>query len=237
MSSEGLAERLARVSTELSANLSEEPTVHRVCEHVVELVPGCEMASVTLRRRDTWDSLGATDPLAQEADGLQYTLEEGPCLESSTHEEVLVSNHLSTEDRWPRWGPAAAARGVHSIASVPLGFGEDLLGALNLYARHEDAFDDESRELAVLYGMHAANAIRAAKLVSGLETALSSRHRIGIAQGVLMQRYSLSEYAAFDVLRRVSSRTNRKLRDVAEQVVATGDLPELPPAPVTDGGG
>jgi AmiR/NasT family two-component response regulator len=33
---------------------------------------------------------------------------------------------------------------------------------------------------------------------------------------------------AFDLLRTVSQRTNRKLREIADEVVHTGQLPELP---------
>jgi AmiR/NasT family two-component response regulator len=52
-----------------------------------------------------------------------------------------------------------------------------------------------------------------------LETALQTRHRIGLAQGMLMLRYGLNEDASFQVLRRLSSHKNLKLRDVARQVI------------------
>lgn len=42
---------------------------------------------------------------------------------------------------------------------------------------------------------------------------------MGPAQGVLMARQSISPGEAFDVLRRASQRTNRKLRDVAAEIV------------------
>jgi AmiR/NasT family two-component response regulator len=41
-----------------------------------------------------------------------------------------------------------------------------------------------------------------------------------------MERYDLDEDRAFDVLRRLSSQDNVKLRDLAAQVVSTRALPE-----------
>jgi AmiR/NasT family two-component response regulator len=63
--------------------------------------------------------------------------------------------------------------------------------------------------------------------VEGLRTAMRSRHLIGIAQGMLMERHGLSQDAAFEVLRRYSQIHNVKLRDVAAEVAA-----QTPSSPV-----
>jgi AmiR/NasT family two-component response regulator len=57
-----------------------------------------------------------------------------------------------------------------------------------------------------------------------LERALVSNRRIGMAIGVLMERHRLTEERAFDRLRDLSQRSNVKLRDVAEQLIYTGDI-------------
>ena len=56
-----------------------------------------------------------------------------------------------------------------------------------------------------------------------LQRALVSNRRIGMAMGILMERHRLTEEHAFDRLRDLSQRSNVKLRDVAEQVIYTGD--------------
>ena len=73
--------------------------------------------------------------------------------------------------------------------------------------------------------MHATNALNSARLVSGLQTAVHSRHLIGVAQGILMATYDLTMDQSFELLRRYSSQTNTKIRDVAQHVVDTGALP------------
>jgi AmiR/NasT family two-component response regulator len=57
-----------------------------------------------------------------------------------------------------------------------------------------------------------------------LERALVSNRRIGMAVGILMVTRRLSDDAAFDCLRQESQRRNIKLRDLAEQVIYTGEL-------------
>lgn len=62
--------------------------------------------------------------------------------------------------------------------------------------------------------------------ISHLQVALASNRHIGAAVGVLMAFRKVSEEQSFDLLRKTSQRTRRKLREVAEDVIRTGDLPE-----------
>lgn len=57
-----------------------------------------------------------------------------------------------------------------------------------------------------------------------LEDALASRDVIGQAKGLLMARQDITSDQAFDALRRASQRLNVKLRDVADDMVATNDI-------------
>lgn len=61
--------------------------------------------------------------------------------------------------------------------------------------------------------------------VAELQAALRSSREIGMAMGIVMERHRLSADRAFLVLQQISSRRNVKLRDVAEQIVATGEVP------------
>ena len=103
---------------------------------------------------------------------------------------------------------------------------QEALGALNLYSAKPHAYDSDSVDLALVFASHAATAISNAELVTGLQTALQSRHLIGVAQGILMAQYDMGLETAFEVLRRYSSHANVKLRDVALRVVELRSLPE-----------
>jgi hypothetical protein len=52
-----------------------------------------------------------------------------------------------------------------------------------------------------------------------LRAALASSRRIGMAMGIVVRQLDVDEDEAFDVLRRISQESNRKLRDVAEDIV------------------
>lgn len=58
--------------------------------------------------------------------------------------------------------------------------------------------------------------------IQHLLVALERRTVIGQATGIVMERFKLDADAAFGVLRRVSSQRNRKVIDIAEELVATG---------------
>ena len=61
----------------------------------------------------------------------------------------------------------------------------------------------------------------AAKLNENLREAIATREIIGEAKGILMARQACTSDEAFDILRRASQRTNRKLRDIAVELVST----------------
>jgi hypothetical protein len=118
---------------------------------------------------------------------------------------------------------------VVSMLAVRLAVGEVPIGALNLYSSRPDGFaDSDTLDLIFLYALHAAGSLAAAKEISGLQTAMQNRHTIGVAQGILMQRYGISVERAFEILRRYSSTQNVKLRDIAAYVVEHHHLPDAP---------
>lgn len=211
---------------------SERPTVNRVVELAVATVNHCHYAGVSLRHASgRIDTPACTDDLVAKADALQYELQEGPCLDAIRVDELYVVEDLSIDERWPHWGPQAAGLGFVSIVSVRLGTPRGIVGALNLYSRQRSAFDDDTVQVAYVYAAHAANALWAAQEVDGLRTAMRSRHLIGMAQGVLMERHGLTEDASFEVLRRYSQLHNVKLREVAAQVLADQSDAAPPKAP------
>jgi AmiR/NasT family two-component response regulator len=58
-----------------------------------------------------------------------------------------------------------------------------------------------------------------------LKRAVGTRQLIGQAQGILMERLKVTDERAFGLLVRASQDTNRKLVDIAAELVATGGLP------------
>jgi GAF domain-containing protein len=216
----------AELAAELTVPRDEVVTTNRILKWALEMVADADHVSITIRSGKRYRTLASSSDLARDCDRLQYELGEGPCIDSATHGDWFRSGDLAVDARWPRWGPVAARLGAGSLLSIRLLSEDKPFGALNLYSDDRGEFaDPEQVEIALLFTVHATSALVAARLVSDLETALSSRYDIGVAQGILMAAYDLTNEQSFAALRRVSSQTNVKLRDVAAEVIRTRRLP------------
>lgn len=228
----GLANQFAAVARALASDVTVDATLQRVVDVAGVIVPGCHHAGVTVLRRGRPETPAATDEVSAEVDRVQYETGEGPCLSAILEQPTYRTGDLSAETRWPKFArPAVERTGVLSVLAYRLFTEGDTLGALNLYSRERDAFDDEAEAIGTILAAQAALAFARARereQISGLEQAVASNRSIGMAIGILMAIQRIGQDEAFDLLRRVSQRTNRKLREIADEVVHTGQLPGAP---------
>jgi GAF domain-containing protein len=175
--------------------------------------------------------VAASASLARELDEVQYAQDAGPCLEAATTGHLVELPDTATEQRWVPFPELAAAEGCRSVLSFPLPRQELISGGLNVYARTTRPLDERTRRLAARFAAYAVVPVSnmylyqsAVERAEHLRAALDSRAVIDQAKGILMERHKLSADQAFTTLARVSMRTNRKVRDVAEWFVETGDL-------------
>lgn len=88
----------------------------------------------------------------------------------------------------------------------------------------QGAIEDGDDSLRAELNRSGRNLRAASERVDNLEIALQSSRRIGMAIGILMASNGVSETDAFGCLVQASQQRNRKLAQVAEDVVATGHL-------------
>jgi GAF domain-containing protein len=207
-------------------------TLTRVVELALATIEGCDYSGLFLVEGDTVTTPIHNDPIVDEIHALQHRLEEGPCLDAISQRAMLYADDIDSDPRWPRFGPDVGSLGIRSALALPLN-AEGCLGALNLYARFPAAFGVVDRAKGLILASLAGLAISAARThedddrrTEHLHAALITREVIGQAQGILMERERISAGQAFDVLRRASQHLNRKLRDVAQDLVDTGDNPD-----------
>jgi GAF domain-containing protein len=207
-------------------------TLAQVVETAVATVEGCDFAGLFLVEKDVITTPVRTDPIVEEVDLLQQQLGEGPCLDAVSQQLIFYVDDLGDDARWPHFGPQATAAGIRSLLALPL-VTDGRLGALNLYARYPAAFGVVDRAKGLLLAALAGLAVSAARShedeerrSENLNMALGTREVIGQAQGILMERERITSAEAFDILRHASQHLNRKLRDVAQDLVDTGERPE-----------
>ena len=92
------------------------------------------------------------------------------------------------------------------------------------YARRQATLS-QYVEVAEAFAHHASLALGAAMERDNLNRAVAARHRVGLAQGILMTRRQLTADQAFTLLQRQSQNSHVKLRAIAQTVIQTGDLP------------
>lgn len=227
-----LADRMARAARELHQGDTQE-TLDSAVSLAVTNVDGCDAAGISIVRRGRRiDTPAATDQLVVDGDRLQYETGEGPCLEAIWTSRTIYSPDLQTDERWPVWGPRVAGEtGARSVLALQLFTAADTLGALNLYSRTVDGFDESDRDDGLALAAHISVAVAGAAMIANLNQALDSRTLIARAVGMLMERFDLDETRAFAVLTRVSQTEEMKLRDVAAQFASTRSLPGGNPGP------
>jgi GAF domain-containing protein len=148
---------------------------------------------------------------------------EGPCMEAALDEAIVRTDDFRGEKRWPKYSAAAVEIGVLSGLSFKLYTANRTAGALNLFAFKPNAFDGEDETIGTVLAAHAAAAILASREGEELQSALSTRDRIGQAKGIIMERYGVDDIRAFDMLRRLSQDGNIKLVEIAQRVIDTRD--------------
>ncbi|MDQ2813248.1 MAG: GAF and ANTAR domain-containing protein [Actinomycetota bacterium] len=220
----GVGRRLSELSREMQADLTDEALLRHIVTAAVAEVPGTQHAAITLVTGGEFSTPSASGDLARRVDQLQYEASEGPCLDAARRHETVRCDDMRAEARWPRFAGKAAEAGVLSMLSFQLFVEDETFGALNLYSGQAGAFSPESESTGMLLASHAALAITAARTQAGLLIAIDSRDLIGQAKGILIERYKISGVEAFGLLVASSQAVNRKLRDVADHLVSTGEL-------------
>jgi GAF domain-containing protein len=209
---------------------SRDETLDAIARLAHQAIPGCIAASVTVPDHGKPRTAVSSAELADVLDEHQYATSEGPCLDAIRTRAHVVMPSAAEEQRWPHFTPNVQRSRVQSISSFPLVAGNEAVGALNLYSDVPNGLMG-SRETAQAFAqtaaITAANAIafdRATELSSQLAQALEHRDVIGQAKGMLMATGGLTADEAFDRLRERSQRSNRKLYDLAREMVS-GEIP------------
>jgi GAF domain-containing protein len=217
-----LAQRMAELARSAAMPRKVDEVLTTVTSTAVELIPGVDAAGILLiTKGGKFESLAGTSDLPHELDELQHTFNEGPCLEAALNETMVRTDDFRDEKRWPSYSAAAVEIGVLSGLSFKLYTAERTAGALNLFSFKPNVWDTESETIGAVLAAHAAAAILASRQGEQLESALSTRDRIGQAKGIIMERYGVNDVQAFDMLRRLSQESNVRLADIAQRVIET----------------
>ncbi|MDD7939178.1 GAF and ANTAR domain-containing protein [Actinomycetospora lutea] len=224
---ERLVKSLRSAAEQLTENRSIrdlETTVSKLVQAAVDTIPGIDGGGISRTEQGTVRSSHATTPVVYELDQLQSELGEGPCITAADEPPaagIVTAQDLAGPDgrRWPAFSPRCVQAGFRAMLSVQLSLHGRRRSALNLYSHEPDVFDASAELTAGLFGVQAATLLHGADHAADLGRALASRDVIGQAKGILMERFTVDDDEAFQMLVESSQETNVKLVEVATWLI------------------
>jgi GAF domain-containing protein len=189
------------------------------------VVPPAAVGITWVRDGEPGTVLSSSD-VAAHVDEAQYSAGDGPCLHAVRTGDRVEIPDLAGARRWPAWTVRAREKGVHSTLATPLSVDGDRTGCLNLYGFTTNAFNQDEVRRVDIFAAQVSTALTMARRlqvherhVHEADEALRSRAVIDQAVGIIMAQQRCPADEAMRLLRAHSSNANRKLRDIAVEIV------------------
>lgn len=200
--------------------------LERIVRTAVTEIEGARWATVTVPEGRRMVTVAATDRIARLIDQAQRDIDDGPVVTVLRLPGAVVhSCDLFADRRWPVFGPLARQLGVGAALCHRLSTRAGPAGVLSVYADRRHAFSVDSDRTARLLALYSGIAVDAETARRNLQEAASTRDLVGQAKGILMERLHVAAEEALSTLVSRSEAQRLKLRDVADHLVATGELP------------
>ena len=152
--------------------------------------------------------------------------QEGPCLDSYRSGEPVDELLATATARWPTFAPVALDAGFRAAAALPMRLRDQVIGALNLFQTEARALSGDDTlvaralaDIATIAILQHRKIAEADAINDQLNNALTSRIVIEQAKGIVAEREQLDMPDAFDRLRAFARSHNRRLHDVASEIV------------------
>jgi hypothetical protein len=170
----------------------------------------------------------ASDPATERLEELQLTLGEGPCIDAYASMRPVLIPDLAAEamTRWPAYTPAAHAQGVRAVFAFPLQIGAARLGMLDVFRAAPGMLLPDELALALSFAEVAVSILldghrdNTREGDAGPDELTGSRAALFQAQGMVMVQLKVSLAEAMVRMRAYAYANDRRLGDVAADVVA-----------------
>lgn len=221
-------ETFVHLADTLVNDFDEDELLHMLAERCVELLDVDAAAVMLAMRPGELRAVAATSRDMRQLEIFEVAAAEGPSYDAYAGGAAVVEQDLAAaQPRWPQFTARALELGFAAAHGFPLRLRERTIGALNVFqgegrARLSDADMDVAQgfaDAAAISLIQDELAGQAEATVGQLSHALTSRVLTEQAKGILAERLGLSAQQAFERLRRHARDHNRKIRDVAGDVI------------------
>jgi hypothetical protein len=209
---------MAALTKAFDGSAPAEEMLSSVTAAAVDLINGVDCADVLVIGDGHFRSAASTSDLVFALAAAQQDAGQGPCLDAIGGRTVIRSNDLRTEPRWPHFARIATALGVHSVLSYRLDTHGAKAATLSFFGCKPEAFGMESQAFGATLAAHASIALITDDRRHQFESALASRDVIGQAKGMIMERFNVDAFRAFEMLRTISQNSNTPVKDIARRL-------------------
>jgi len=222
-----VAEALVNLADSLVDDYDMIDLLHRLTDDCVRLLPVDAAGLLLSDQRGALQLVSSSTEQARLLELFELQADQGPSVECfRSSRQVTVSDLADEPGRWPRFAERASEAGYTAVHALPLRLRRETIGALNLFSAAAGALQtDELRigqamaDVATISILQERAVHRGDVLVEQLQTALNSRIVIEQAKGVLAERNQVEMAEAFSILRGYAGHHQRRLTEVAMEVV------------------
>jgi GAF domain-containing protein len=178
----------------------------------------------------------ATDQRSQLVEEDQERLGKGPCRAAFAQRMAITVRNVGTEPDPDGSRSVLRNSGFQAAISAPVELHGGPIGSLDLYSVQPRDWDDSEVGALQAYAGVVANLLGSAaaahlkgRLADQLRAALAHGAVIEQAKGTLMEREHLDAATAYERLRTAARSSNRKVADVARDLLAGAPFPPTQP--------
>jgi hypothetical protein len=151
---------LKEITARITSATALPEAVNDLLKVTTDVLPRHVHCGMTLVGEGEPATFASTSLPLEVVDETQHAGGDGPCMEAIRTRDVVMSDDLADEHRWPTWTTLARRRGVRSVLSYPFDVDPLTLGALNLYADAPHTFAEDTPIVAMLVADHASLLLR-----------------------------------------------------------------------------
>jgi len=221
-----LARAFVRLADTLASDFDIVDFLHGLSADSVEILQAKAAAVMLADPRGGPRLIASSDEQMRLLELFEFQGAQGPCLDAFSSGRAVQANAADSRARWPVFATRASGEGFRIMCAVPLRVRAHVIGALNLFRGSDEPFTGTEMEIAqAMAEMAAIGLIQERRmrernlLTEQLQAALNSRVVIEQAKGMLAEYLTITVDDAFTLLRNYARDFNRKLSEVAIDVV------------------
>lgn len=223
---ERLLDSLRQLSNLLLSEETLRSSLKRVANLSVRAMDACDAAGVSVVDGSLVVTIASSDASVEVIDEIQYTTEQGPCLQAIRDGQIYKIDSMTEDTRWPEFTRLAIQSGVMACLGLPLIEDGSTFGSLNLYGYHDRIFDSEDEKSAVALAAQASGPLSNMRRYEELQQIASRLSKaneapLAVAVGILMEREGCSRDDATAKLRRMAEDDSGDLEAAARAIVSS----------------